>query len=493
MRKNIIFGLVSSFISMCVSIFGGVIQSAFIIRYLSLFDAGVWFVFLSIVMLLAFCDFGLSPTLSREIGLSSAKQSQQLRISILYKVVSHYILVLSILMFLLFAILYFVLVYPKSDNEYVLLAFILFSLACIFRFISNPALAVIYGCGKVALNKNILTFSSLVNFILGCLFLYSGFGLSGISFAYFIGYLLLYIIARLVVFRQLSVQQLTLRLSTYKVVFFRIWNPCLQWTIMTVGAVLILQISSLMIAFVIGVDQVAYYAVIRQLCTAILSTSGIIGLVLVPFISIAKGKGDTKQIHDFFEFTVKFATMLAIIGAVLIYFYQGAITSIWFDGKITFNHYLLILMLITTVLEVHHVACAQVCLATGYVRFALISIIAGIISVILNYFLISKFGIVGAGLAILLSQILTNNWFVVLVSIRHLKIAWYQYLTICFQLLLYLFFQFVVQAVLQYYLENQNAWVQLVIASIVALVASVVYMIIFLQKERKIVMKWVKG
>ena len=35
-----------------------------------------------------------------------------------------------------------------------LLAFILFSFACIFRFISNPALAVIYGSGKVALNKN---------------------------------------------------------------------------------------------------------------------------------------------------------------------------------------------------------------------------------------------------------------------------------------------------------------------------------------------------
>ncbi|UTW42502.1 oligosaccharide flippase family protein [bacterium SCSIO 12844] len=488
MNKSIFWGVFSGFCAYFVRLFGSVIQSAFVIRYLDPVNAGIWFLFLGIFTFISLCDFGLSPTLSRELGLASYKRNRKYRERLLYSTIRKLNRILSLIVFVVLVITLIVIEFNKSVDLNIIIAFSLFSIAVVIRFLANPALAFIYGYGYVSTQKWLLTIASAINALLGAIALYLGGGLIGISAVYLFSFLLLCLFSSYYVSRHFKIKSNN-KIQT--VVIKRIFEPCIQWSLMTLGTVLIFQIDAFILAIIVGVVEVTVFAVIKQLCSAIIGLSGIFNGASVPFISSKKGASDHQGVYKLFIFNVKFATMLAIFMAVFILFNHVELGHFWLGEKFSFNVTLLVVMCISTILEVHHVSCGQVTMAAGYVKFAKIALIAGALNLILSIVFAYLYGVVGVGVALLITQLSTNNWYVVKKAIGFLKLSLKQYAMLVLQLILYLIFNILFNVLLVYWMPFMSDFWHLLVSGMMNLVFFCLF-ILTMADERQVVIKILK-
>ncbi|MCF6764288.1 oligosaccharide flippase family protein [Thiotrichales bacterium 19S3-7] len=489
MNKSISFGVFSSFIAYAMLLFGSVVQSAFVIRYLSTVDAGIWFLFLGIFTFINLCDFGLSPTLSRELGLASYKRNRVYRERLLYTTVLKLNHILSILVCLGLCIIFLYIYFQKNIEPHVIYAFILFSLAVIVRFLTNPPMAFIYGYGHVSMQKWLLAMTSAINAFLGALVLWYGGGLISISATYLASFTLLFLTASLYVryHFKMRITKMALQITVIK----RLLEPCLQWTIMSLGAVLILQIDTFVVAGIVGIAEVAAFAVIKQLCTAMMGLSSIFNAASVPFISMKKGHSDEQGVYRLFLFNVKFASMLAVFTAIFIIFNHQQVGHFWLGKDFQFNFALLVIMFITTILEAHHVSCAQVTMASGYVKFARIALIGGVVNIILSLTLAHYYGVIGVGAALLIAQLLTNNWYVVKVSLRFLKISYKNYFILVLQLIIYLVVDIMFNYLLYMVMPIFSDFFYLLMCGVLNLIFFCLF-ILTMHNERQIICQFIK-
>lgn len=470
MIKKILFGSFANLVAIIVLITTGLVRSGLAVRYLSNIEAGVWFLFLNAITIISFCDFGLNPTLSRAIGFSHKKKNSTLRISNLFLTTRRMIHIISVLFILfLFCFWHFYLQHLSSDPQLIkteLYAFVIFGLGMIVQFQANPYLAVIYGVGNVATERNIRSFGAFAGTLIS-LFLVGikGYGLYGLVIGYFLQSLMIFLLA--IGFLQHTVN-ISKNARFFFVIFKSILAPSMQLFIMGVGSFLILQISNFIIAYVMSIQYVSQFAVILQIVTLIMIMAGVIGYVIPPFVSQAKSKNDIERVKYYFSLSVRSSTAIAIILSIFLYFLIDPITQIWLGKNFVINKEAFLIMLIVSVLEAHHASCAAIAIATGYVRFALIAIIAGIVNLLLSFVFIHFWGLFGAALAIFISQVFTSNWYAVVVSLIKLQYPIKKYLfEIVIPLLLFSIYMFVVMYLNNYFMNMQNLYLRLLTAIVI--------------------------
>jgi O-antigen/teichoic acid export membrane protein len=483
MFKSIAYGIGASIFSILVLIIGNILQSALVIRFLPPIEAGVWFLYLSIMLVINICDFGLSPTISREIGLSNYKVNSTFRLMNLYGTARKVVAYISVLVLSLFVLSYWIWLKKDASDANIFLSFVIFTIAVIVRFQSNPALAVIYGLGYIASSKNLVSFSNMLAVIVSCGLLKLGYGLIGLCGGYLIGPIILYISSQIVLNRYIHLPK-SARFNM--LVLKRILNPCIQWSITMVGAILILQISNFVIAAIMGVKFVTSFAVMRQLCTAIITIAGITSFALVPFVSRAWGNHQKQLAHDLFEANVKFSTCIALAMAIYIYMFKYNIFELWLGSATHIAGNTLLILLITTVLEAQHVACSQVSMAAGYVKFAGVAMISGVLNLILSIILVKQYGIIGAAMSIAISQLLTCNWYVVYRSIKYLDFPLLAYFKILGEIALYGLVTIMVCLGIKESLTINNNMVILSLAGFALFIWSLIFLFLF-KKERRFV------
>lgn len=425
MSKGLIAGVASQLLMTVISMVGNIILSGLVVRWLSPFDAGIWFTYLGVIVLFSFCDFGFSAALSREIALSSYKTNLKYRIENLYSCTTRVLSVLLILAIIVAIIFYLIVLrkYAKTGDG-VLLSYVIFCIGFLFRLSANAPLSVVAGLKKVALQTNMIALSMLVAFILSFLSLLFQFGMSGLAVSYALSYAFLYFTAK---FYVAYVLKLHSNRKFLVLVFKRLFGVSASWSMMNIGAIAVLQIPSFIIVSMLGPVFLTPFVLVRQLCSSILSLSNIIGNTAMPFLSYEVGKKNVEQEAVFFRHVVKYSTGIAVFLAIFMYFSHQQIADIWLGDGRSFNLEILIVMFIAIVFEAHHVSITKVCIASGYVKFARIALLAGIAVTAFSFLFITLFGLVGAAYAVLLGQILTNNWFALYVALRYLNIGWTDY------------------------------------------------------------------
>jgi O-antigen/teichoic acid export membrane protein len=147
----------------------------------------------------------------------------------------------------------------------------------------------------------------------------------------------------------------------------------------------------------------------------------------LPFISSAYAEENFNVVRQFLFRNVRFGmTSVGILGAFFAVFGEGII-NVWL-GKGNFVGYDIVwVMLVMIVLEVHHVIVASVTMATGKIAFYWIALLAGVLNIGLSIALGLHLGLFGIALGTTITQILTNNWYVPLISLRHLRISFLSY------------------------------------------------------------------
>ena len=498
MLKKIAYGIIANLCFIFATMFASVIRSALAVRYLPKTEAGIWFLFLSIIVLVSFCDFGLSPTLSREIGLASKKLNRSIRISNLFFTVRRLIIFISLFaMFCLTCFGYFYLYNLPFNHEQmyrVLLAFVMFGVGILIILQANPYLAVIYGVGNVATERSIRALGPLIGVVISyILVVKQSYGLYGLVFGYLFQVCSIYLLARYFVFSKVKLSKCG---KYVRIIIKRIFEPSMQWTIMSIGAILIFQSSSFIIAYLIGVKYVAQFAILLQIATVIITIAGISSYVLVPFVAQAKGRGDIKTIYQFITLSSRVSGGIALVLAVFFYFFIVTVTRVWLGPNFTVNQNALLFLLIMAVLEVQHVACASIAMATGYVKFAVIALISGVLNFILSFIFIHCWGITGAAASIFISQLLTNNWYAVFISLKKLNYSIKKYFVNVIVPLL-LFFVYTLLVVYGVYhlviLENIYLYLSVSIIIIAVFVCVGAWYLLLYVNERAFLMSKVRG
>jgi len=456
MIKKILFGSVANLISIIVLTIATLARSALAVRYLSVDEAGFWFLFLNIITFTSFCDFGLSPALSREIGFSSKKKYNSLRISNLFftvKRIVSYVSLISIVILFCFGYFYIRnLAVDTSILKHIFYAFALCGVGIIIQFQANPYLAVIYGVGSIAAERYIRAIGPVLGIIISMLLITKvQCGLYGLAIGYAVQAISIYILSRCFLYKKINI----IKNGRYlKVIFQRILQPSLQWTFMGIGATLIFQTSNFVIAHFMGVKYVTQFSILFQIFSLILTLAGIIGYVITPLVAQAKGLNDNKKINYYFLLSVRSSTAIAIFLSTSLYFFIDDIVRIWLGSGFVINKNALLILLAVAILEANHVSCAIIAMATGYVKFALIALIAGILNLFLSFLFIPYYGVSGAALSIFVSQILTNNWYVVWISLKKLVIPTKDYINILSRLLLFFIYIIIINICINFLVYN---------------------------------------
>lgn len=422
--KNFFLNGIGSVYLICIQSLGILCLTHLLIHYLPAIYVSAWFLFMSLALFVNLFDFGLSPTLSREIGLSHTVEGidQKRVLSSIYTAISLNMVLAVFLLFLgaIGGCVYFAYVFPEGVRSSVLIGYSYFLVGTFFVFLTNPFFAIHYGFGEVAKERFLRSLVWIFGITLISCGIHFHFSFVGLTKLWLLQGFLLHVVVR--AYTQYRYKLVCLKLYIDLAQFKRMSGPSIRWAVMSFGALLILQSSGFVIAGVLQPELVARYTPLMQLATALINIGGVVQLSLVPMVSKLAGKEMHEKIRDIFLLASRVSLSLVIPLAIVLFFWGGEIVHLWLGNHFVYSASILMVLVLMAILETHHVSCAAVVMATGYVKFMIPALLSGVLTIVFSICFAHFWGLLGVALGVMLAQLFTNNWYVIFVSIKILKI-----------------------------------------------------------------------
>lgn len=481
MKKKIALGTLSTLIMTLSSMTGNLLLSGLIIRHFSHFMAGIWFTYLGVNVFLNFTDLGLSASLSREIAFSEKKRSIKFRVDNLYSTIKKTFFYLSPLI-LLISYFFYILVIKKYDHHSssILSSYIIMVVGFYFRFLANAPLSVLYGLGKIPLQTTLLTLTNILAIILAIIFLLLHHGIVLLSCSYTFSYFLLFIISKFLVHKRYHYKG---KRKFSFLVLHRLGSMAINSTLTSIAAIINLQIPGFIIVSVLGPSALPPFALIRQICNSILSFSVILSNAVLPFISNHTAKRNLSVVSHLFKYIITYSSVIALLLSMMVFSSLPEIGKLWVNNPNIFNYTITIIMLITIILEAHHVSIAKCCLFYGFNRLAPPAIANTLLTTILSFILIPSIGILGGALAVFFGQLMTNNWYLVYVLIRHVGFKLKSYLKILFKISVAFLTLLFTHLLIHAYLTTPNDILTFVLQSLILFISCSITLISFSEEK----------
>ena len=162
-NKKIFHGVVSGGGLTAITTIVSIVQLRLILEFLPKDIAGMWLLFLSVGAYIAFFDFGISPTLSREISflLGSKDEvgpSHEQQVADLLATCLRMFMVLACVAFILGAILMGAYLWSLSQIEHraaIQWAWLIFLVGASINILGGAVFAALYGLGDVATERGV--------------------------------------------------------------------------------------------------------------------------------------------------------------------------------------------------------------------------------------------------------------------------------------------------------------------------------------------------
>lgn len=495
MIRKIFNASVASIVYIVMNMLVNIVQSGMAVRYLNEYDLGVWLLFLGINVFINYCDFGFGPALSREIGLSSGRDDAEVWVANFFVTVKR---LNSIIFISVFFVSVFVAVIAFCWHKIplrILYAFVIFAFGAGVRLKANPLLALIYGLRHVSIERTIRWVVPLFGLLIYFVLLELQVGIIGLSIGFFCQSIILYFFCYITILKKKLIQEKGRYLRS---IFRGLLQPCWQWSLMGLGSIFIFQLPSFLLAKILGPSAVPKYNLPLQIFLTILSISLLFQTAVTPFFSELYGEKSYDKLKQLFFLNVKINVAITGTLAIFFLFFAKQIIFIWLGRTEVLNESIFILLFITVLLEAHHVSAAYTTMACGYVKFAVPSLLGGFLTVMFAVFFIKKLGAVGAALAVMCAQMLTNNWYVVIKSLDFLQIGKKEYAArVCLPVVLYLLSFFVVFFLLHHFCFGSisNQYSMLSVGLLGMMLSSIVlsYWLLTTKKQKKYIGVFIFG
>lgn len=434
--KRILSGSVSALLMGLSSVASNLIMLRFLVRYLPPKEAGVWLLFLTMSSYLVVFDFGISPTIGREIsfaiGETSLSESERaLRIRELLATGSG---LLKVLAFALAVICgtagYFylgsVVDFHSALGHTTVISWMIFVLAVAASVSGEIWMAALYGVGSVVTERLLRTAGYVIWIVLSVAILRSGGSLIGLSLAWFYAFGIRLAGKAIFLNSRRDFRPTANRINWE--LGKALSGKSLKYAGTLIGGTLILYTDNIVIASVLGPAKVPNYYAVARLVSACLAVAMLISTASSPFISVAFAAGKLDEVRRITMRNVQVSLALMGAGGSFLAFFGKPLIQVWIGEGNFVGFGVLIVMLCAMTLEAHHVTLATAVMACGEIPFFAPALIAGVLNLAFSFPLAHRFGLVGVALGTLLAQVTTNNWYIPFYSLRHLRVRFQDYL-----------------------------------------------------------------
>lgn len=418
-------GLLFTGVSMGISF----LQLRVLLRHMSMEMAGIWLIFFNLGNYAMFLDLGLTPTLGREISftagnLSFSDAERSRRIGTLVRSGTVIVAALSSLVLIVggpagwFYLHKITLpsLWPGAQT-----AWFIYIFATALNLMGQSWFAGIYGLGQVFSEKIIRSASAIFGFILFLAAIWTDRGLPGLAVAYLVQSLFCILLARI------ALSRLTARASDQGNFDIQVVRgmvvPALKYAATLLGGILVLQTDNIVIASQLGTYLIPNYQAVAKLVTALMTLSMMLVLTSMPLISQAHARNDKPAIVALLNRNLRFtlATMV-ILGSFLACFTDRVI-AVWLGPGHFVGFPILWILLAVMLLEAHYQSMAAATMSTGRLVFVTPALIAGVVNIVLSLVLAKYFGLVGVVSGTMITQILTNDWYVPWYTMRQFDLS----------------------------------------------------------------------
>jgi O-antigen/teichoic acid export membrane protein len=422
-HKQILVGALAGSLNTIVTAFVSVILTAIAVRTLPKELSGVYFLCLNFSALIMLADFGISPTLSREIAFATGSlkgHGLKLRVAALIGTTTRMFIITATSVFVISVLLglfYFSQTVSLEFKEKALQGWFVFALGSAFNVFASSAYAGLYGLGMVTLERAGRAFAQILGLIISCIAIASGMGFMGLCVAWLLQGLIACISGWVLLYKnQPNLFENKLRYESH--VVSQLVKPSLKWAATSLGAYLIFNTANLIIGVKLGPAAVSEFSLIARMAQFAQTFSLAIVISASPHISREFAKGNIQNVRQILQRNLNLGMVFIVTITSFLAIFPNFILNLWVGTGHFAGYSVLIPYLIMTILETHHVIHANAVMATGHLPFIPWAIGSGILTVIFCILLINPLGLAGASIGIMLAQMMTNNWYAPFYSIR---------------------------------------------------------------------------
>jgi O-antigen/teichoic acid export membrane protein len=390
---------------------------------------GIWVLIGTITGYLSLVQIGIGPAIIKFIAEYKAKEDTE-AISNIINAALLFTLVVGILAGILIyvfapGIISAFNVSPNLFNESVRslrLGGAFFFLFLLF----NVYIAVFSGLQRYDLS-NILNILRVVLFaIISCILLVKNYGIYGLVSANVFVNFLISIIGHILVITRVKNYQIRFQpvVKTLKLIFgYSVYSFITQ-----AASLLNSRLAEIMIGLLLGPSQVTYFNVPARLIGLFSSGSSSLGAVLFPLASEMQVENNQARIKQTFLRSSRFFSFLIFPAYILFAFFSKPILQVWISADMASRSaQILTLYSLAYLIAGMTVIPTQFLMGFGKVKFiARFSVGIILVSVLAYYPLIRVFNIVGAGYALLATQLF--GLFFIYYSVKMLKIEMKDYI-----------------------------------------------------------------
>jgi O-antigen/teichoic acid export membrane protein len=205
-------------------------------------------------------------------------------------------------------------------------------------------------------------------------------------------------------------------------------RPAMDMFLVSVGAFLVLNTDQYFIVKFLGTAALPDYAAAYRLVQIAFTFASTASVMCVPFISRRSAAGDRQGVHRLLMVNTTVGMIMQVAAVSILAVFGDYILRLWLGKGHFVGWGVLWVFCIMLTLENHHVIFARFGLsAKNDPTWGKMSIISGALNLIFTYIGICWFGLIGVALGTMFAQILTNNWYAILKTLRILQVRFLEY------------------------------------------------------------------
>lgn len=435
-RKRIFRGISFSWIRFLLVLLIGVFQTPLLFKYLPAVELNTWYIFFSFGAFLQISDLGLVSSISRIIAyldntadpVSDEKIPATFRNFSMRQIYNTSLLsfssILSLIGFALFIVYYFI---NRHNHlpDHLTIAFIIFLGGSVFSLLSNIPAAMLAGFRDPG-------YDSLLRSIIQILYFTSLF--------FLLPHFKSVIFVASLFFLQNFIQFLSLHFILYArhghtlrnagtgkrvelQVAKHIYKQSSPMLINQIGTWLTTQGTVFIALLVLGPNRLSDYAINQQLFNYGIAISLVINQTTGPFVAKQYIRGNRGLLIDYYKkITIACMGISCLFLSVMLPGCKQVI-SLWVGSSHFLGFHFALVFALIVFFEVQHSVAGNFVWYMGNWPFNKFTFAAGLLNIVLGYFLGKTYGLFGIALSTFISKFITLNWYVVWYCLRKLGIT----------------------------------------------------------------------
>jgi O-antigen/teichoic acid export membrane protein len=436
-NNKLLFGIFSGWGSQVVTLAMGIFTMPLFFRYLPKDELGVWMFFLGTGFFVNLADLGFSPVMGRrlafELGHGDKKSTPNYAGASYYYRLARYVSSLTapllfVCLLLVGGMFIWTLHLPETLIEPSLIAWAIFCLSqavtCHFKYLETT----LNGHGEVG-------WQNMTQAIVQ--------GLTLLGYFFVLYYLAGGIIALSVVVLGRNIANASLvwillqkridglYLGKVKIALRDVKphiRPALDMLLVSLGTFLILNTDQYFIVKFLGTDQLPDYAAAYRLVQIAYTLAATASTMCIPFISRKSAAGDHAAIHRMLMLNVTVGMLIQLAAVAVLAVFGDFITQLWLGPGHFVGWRVMWVFCVMLTLENHHVIFARFGLsAKADPTWGKMSLISGALNLAFTFVGVKWFGLIGVAVSTMLAQMLTNNWYAVVKTLRIINLRFLNY------------------------------------------------------------------